>query len=66
MNATRTQNGSPRQMGELDLITERDRLEGLLHAGKLCTLDGSRLAEIRRCLKRLDELKVGSDRPGIG
>ena len=62
MNAKVMQNASPREMGETELTAERDRLEGDLKAGKLTVMEGSRLALIRRCLRRLQELNVGDMR----
>jgi hypothetical protein len=65
MIAPTWQNTSPRELGEQDLLRERDRLETMLKDGKLCTLHGTRLAEVRRCLKRLDQLKHGADGHGF-
>jgi len=62
MNAKVMQTASPREMGETALTAERDRLEGELKAGTLTVMDGSRLALIRRCLRRLQELKQGDMR----
>jgi hypothetical protein len=57
---------SPREMGRVDLERERDRLEAELRAGTLSTLAGSRLALVRRCLRRLAELRQGADDYSIG
>jgi hypothetical protein len=66
MTALHWQNAPPRELGEGDLTRELDRLETKLKEGTLSTLEGSRLAQVRRCLKRLDDLKLGSDKHGIG
>jgi hypothetical protein len=60
------QTKSPRELGEKDLRLELNRLEAMLKDGTLSTMDGSRLAHVRRVLKRLDELKAGSMEHGIG
>lgn len=60
------QTQSPRELGERDLKLERDRLEKMLREGTLSTMDGRRLAHVRRCLKRIEELKFGADNFGIG
>jgi hypothetical protein len=55
----------PHDLGENDLRSELERLERELKAGTLSTLAATRLADIRRCLKRLKELKAGADNYGF-
>ena len=65
MKSNHLLNHRPHDLGETDLRSELERLEAELKAGKLSTLAATRLTEIRRCLKRLNELKLGADNHGF-